>query len=71
MSATLLVDGQVAGTWRTTRERQTLTITLQPFAPLSPNVLDECQREGASLASFTELQAVKLEIAEGYKLEGK
>lgn len=63
VTATLLVDGRVAATWHATHDRQTLTIALRPFTPLSADVLNECQREGASLASFMGLANVRLEIA--------
>ena len=64
VTATLLVDGRVAASWRTARERQTLAIILRPFASLPVDVLDQCQREGTSLASFMGLQNVRLEVVE-------
>jgi hypothetical protein len=48
----LLVDGRVAGTWRRERRDERLEITLEPFAPVVPDVIDELEREAADVGRF-------------------
>jgi hypothetical protein len=49
---TLLVDGHVEGCWRRVRARGRLTITLEPFAPLSEAVRSAVDEEVADIARF-------------------
>ena len=48
----LLVDGAVVGTWRLTRHRAGVEITVTPFAPLAPAVLPLLDAEAADMARF-------------------
>ena len=47
---TVLIDGEIAGTWRPRKRGQRLTITVEPFAPLSARdrerLEDEAERIG-------------------------
>jgi hypothetical protein len=54
---TVLVDGQVRGTWRVEKERGRATLVVQPFAPLRAACRDELVAEGARLLSFLVEQA--------------
>ncbi|MGC5015145.1 winged helix DNA-binding domain-containing protein [Streptosporangium sp. DT93] len=48
----VLVDGTVAATWATARERGTTTLTVTPFAPLTARHRDEVEAEGGRLLRF-------------------
>jgi hypothetical protein len=49
---TFLVDGVVAGMWRGERKRKEATLTIIPFAPLSPATRRELAEEGEGLIRF-------------------
>ncbi len=51
---TFLVDGFVAGRWRTERARKGATLVLEPFEPLPRKVRQELEVEGARLLGFVE-----------------
>lgn len=51
---TILVDGFVAGTWKSSREKETAVLTVSPFAPLSPDVQTALVEEGERLIRFIE-----------------
>jgi hypothetical protein len=48
----LMVDGEAAAIWKASRERDNLTITVQPFAPLPASVRREVSDEAESIAPF-------------------
>ena len=50
--ATVLLDGVVAGTWRTERAGPSATLAIEPFAPLSPAERDALAAEGGALIRF-------------------
>jgi hypothetical protein len=50
VSATILVDGRVAGVWELRRQGRKLTVRLEPFAPLDHRTRAAVAREAASLA---------------------
>jgi len=50
--ATFLVDGFVAGIWKVERKKKLATLTLTPFAPLSPAVQAALSEEGERLVRF-------------------
>jgi hypothetical protein len=54
---TFLVDGLVAGMWRSERKRKDATLTITPFAPLSPATQRELAEEGEGLIRFIEEDA--------------
>jgi hypothetical protein len=47
-----MVDGEAAAIWKASRERDNLTITVQPFAPLPASVRREVSDEAESIAPF-------------------
>ncbi|WP_435176236.1 winged helix DNA-binding domain-containing protein [Actinacidiphila sp. bgisy145] len=49
VSGTVLVDGFVAGTWRFTRDKATVTLAVTPFAPLRPADRDTLEAAGLRL----------------------
>jgi hypothetical protein len=54
---TFLVGGVVAGLWRSERKRKDATLTITPFAPLSPGTRRELVDEGDGLIRFIEEDA--------------
>ena len=60
----LLVDGEVAGTWRPKLGGGKLTLTVEPFAPLPPSVWRQVADEGARVGATrgaTDVHVVKVE----------
>jgi hypothetical protein len=55
--ATFLVDGFVAGTWKTTLKKKTATLVITPFAPLPKAVKPVLMEEGEILVRFVEPDA--------------
>jgi hypothetical protein len=48
----ILVDGQVAGTWRANRKGRRVNITVEPFAALSPDVEAGVAAKVAAIGEF-------------------
>jgi hypothetical protein len=57
----VLVDGQVVGTWRLRRRKDSAAVTVQPFEPLDAALLPALAAEVADLARFL---AIDIEPAE-------
>jgi Winged helix DNA-binding domain len=55
---TVVVDGQVVGTWRQRRERERVTIDIVPFRPLGRAVLPHLEQEAADLGRYLHVDAV-------------
>jgi hypothetical protein len=55
--AALLVDGAVAGTWKSERKRDRLEIAVEPFDRLAPGVLAGVEAEVNDIARFLGVQA--------------
>jgi hypothetical protein len=60
--ATFLVDGMVAGTWKTERKRKTATLVIEPFARVARSARAALEQEGEALLSFVEEEAETREI---------
>jgi hypothetical protein len=60
--ATFLVDGMVAGTWRAERKRNSATLVLQPFVPLTKATKGDLEEEGETLLRFVEPDAQTFSI---------
>ena len=60
--ATFLVDGFVAGTWKTERKKKAATLTLEPFTPLPKKILAALEQEGDALLRFVEEDAEIREV---------
>lgn len=52
--ATFLVDGFVAGTWRTERSKRSAALVIEPFRPLEPATSAALAEEGERLLRFIE-----------------
>jgi hypothetical protein len=59
---TLLVDGVVAGTWKTERTARAATMTIEPFSALSRKARVEVEAEARSLLEFAEPDAARTEV---------
>jgi hypothetical protein len=62
ISAVVLVDGRVAGTWTHVAARETLRITVEPFRRLSAKTVAELRRRGESLAGALGLAKAEVRI---------
>jgi hypothetical protein len=60
--ATFLVDGVVAGTWRTDRKKDVATLTLSPFAGLGKGTAIDLEAEGGALLRFIEQDAASIDV---------
>lgn len=54
---TFLVDGVVAGTWATTRERDAALLRLEPLEAVAPDTIAALEAEAQDLIRFIELDA--------------
>ncbi len=57
VAATILVDGFVAGAWKTEKAKGTAMLVITPFEPLAPSVRDALAEEGERLVRFVEADA--------------
>ncbi len=57
VAATFLLDGFVAGVWRVETKARAATLTIEPFAPLSPADQAALSEEGERLLRFVEPDA--------------
>ena len=60
---TFLVDGFVAGIWKTERKKQTATLRLEPFDKLSVKTKKALELEGEQLIRFLEPDAAEAALA--------
>jgi hypothetical protein len=63
ISAVVLVDGRVMGTWSHTVAKQTLRITVEPFQKLPSKIRPEIQACAGEIASILRLAEVKINFA--------
>jgi Winged helix DNA-binding domain len=62
ISAVVLVDGHVAGTWTHVAARNTLRITVEPFGRLSAKTAAEVRRRAESLAEVLGLAKAEVRV---------
>jgi hypothetical protein len=60
--ATFLINGRVAGIWKTERTKKSATLNIQPFAPLPTKAKAELEHEGEHLLHFVEPDANPVNI---------
>lgn len=60
--ATVLVDGMVAGIWKTDRKRTGATLTVNLFAAATKRLRAELEEEGEALVRFLEPDAPRVDI---------
>jgi hypothetical protein len=65
VQATFLLDGFVAGTWRTERKKGTAILRLAPFAAIANADAAALVAEGETLLRFLEPDAATFEVAQG------
>lgn len=63
ISAVVLVDGRVTGTWRHAAAKEMLNVTLEPFGQMSAKRLAEVRRHAQSLASSLGLAGATVKVA--------
>ena len=63
ISAVVLVDGRVAGTWTHTAVKQTLRVTVDPFKRLSARTVAEVRARCAAIAEFLGLAKAEVVIS--------
>jgi hypothetical protein len=63
ISAVVLVDGRVAGTWTHVVARQMLHVTVEPFGRINAKTLAEVRRHAESLARSLGLAAAAVKVA--------
>ena len=64
VSATFLVDGFVAGTWKIQRAKKRAVLSIVPFGKLARAVSRELAAEGEDLLRFAEPEAESHEVRE-------
>jgi hypothetical protein len=62
VKATFLVDGRVAGTWKSERKGKKATLTLEPFGKLRKKDATALQTEAEALLRFIEPDAERYEV---------
>lgn len=62
VEATVLIDGQICGTWRAERAGKKLTIRIEPFSKLSASVLKQIQKEAEGVRIALGAESVDLVI---------
>lgn len=60
--ATFLVDGLVAGTWKSERKRKTAVLLMEPFGAVAKRIRSQLEEEGESLLAFLEEDATEREV---------
>jgi hypothetical protein len=60
--ATFLVDGMVAGTWRSERKRKSAVLLIEPFGTIAKKVRSALEAEGERLLAFLEADAAEREV---------
>jgi hypothetical protein len=65
ISAVVLVDGRVAGTWSHVVAKQNLRMEVEPFRRLAPKTLAEVRRRADSLAETLGLAKAEVRVARG------
>jgi hypothetical protein len=65
VAATVLVDGFVAGAWKTDRKKDAATLNVEPFVSFSAPTRKEVIAEAESLLRFVEPDARSFEVRVG------
>lgn len=60
--ATFLIDGFVAGTWKTERKKKSAVLIIEPFAPIDKKTMAALESEGDALLRFVEEDAEVREL---------
>ena len=60
--ATFLVDGMVAGTWKSGRKRKAAVLVVEPFGTIAKRTRSEIEAEGEAMLSFLDEDATERDI---------
>ena len=71
ISAVVLVDGRVEGTWTHARSGETLVVDVAPFAPLSASTRREIAARADDLASALSLSGADVRLASSAKRDNR
>jgi hypothetical protein len=52
IAATVVIDGQIAGTWRHTRKRRTLAVAIRPFGNIARDDMAEVKQQASELGQY-------------------
>jgi len=63
IAATVLINGQVVGTWRQKKTKDALTITIKPFEKIRKEDLKEVEEKAKDLGKQMRINEVKLSLA--------
>ncbi len=61
IAATVLINGQIAGTWRHTRKRYTLAVSIKPFGKIAQDDMAEVKQQASELSQY--MNAEKLDFS--------
>ncbi|MGB9135131.1 MAG: crosslink repair DNA glycosylase YcaQ family protein, partial [Candidatus Bathyarchaeia archaeon] len=62
ISATVLADGRIVGTWKQKKTKKTLTITLELFEKIGKEDLKQAEREAKELSHYMGLTELKFVV---------
>ena len=62
IAATVLVDGQIAGTWRHTRKRHTLAVSVRPFGKMAKADLEEVKQQAKELSQYAGVEKLDFSV---------
>jgi uncharacterized protein YcaQ len=52
IAATVLIDGQIAGTWKHTRKRHALAVSIKPFRKIAQDNIEEVKQQASELSQY-------------------
>jgi uncharacterized protein YcaQ len=62
IAATVLVDCQIAGTWRHTRKRHTLAVAVKPFGKMARDDLEEVEQQAKELSQYMGVEELDFSV---------
>jgi uncharacterized protein YcaQ len=52
IAATVLIDGQIAATWKHTRKRHALAVSIKPFGKIAQDNIEEVKQQASELSQY-------------------
>lgn len=52
IAATVLIDGQIAGTWKHTKKRRALVVSIKPFGKIAQDDMAEVKQQARELSQY-------------------
>jgi hypothetical protein len=62
IAATVLIDGQIAGTWRHTRKRHALAVAIKPFGKMAKDDLVEVEQQARELSQYMRAEELDFSV---------